>query len=98
VSDGPPPRATPPAFTYRWRLRKLHPERFGHLCRLVHDSKVMRRGPGARILVEFEDGLRVETVRLAIKVAGGLRVMSGSVMTVDRGVAAPVHVGKVNAP
>lgn len=81
----------PPAFTYRWRLRKLHPERFGHPCRLVHDSKVMRRGPGARILVEFEDGLRVETVRLAIKVANGLRVMSAGAAALDSRVTAPVR-------
>jgi len=83
--------APPAAYTYRWRSREVHPERWGKPCRIVHDSKVMRWGPGSRVLVEFDDGLQVETLRFAIKKARGLSVAAGSGMATDNRAAPPAR-------
>lgn len=83
--------AAPPEFLYRWRLRKLHPDRFGRPCRPL-DPTAWHHGPQARIVVEFEDGLRVDTVRLAIRKARGLLVATGPASpAADNRVAAPAR-------
>jgi len=47
-----------------WRLKKWLPERHGQACRILARA----RGPGPRnVLVEFADGLRVVTTRLAVR-------------------------------
>jgi hypothetical protein len=91
MSDPAASTPRPHAYPYRWRLRKQCPERWGTPCRIVHDSRVMRQGPGARVLVEFSDGTRVETVRLAVRKARGLAVAPGGAMAADNRVAAPAR-------
>lgn len=49
-----------------WRLRKWCPERFGQPCR------VLARGPGPgprNVLVEFEDGTRIVSIRWCVREA-----------------------------
>ncbi len=55
-------------FSYRWRLVKEHGERRGHLCRILPRQPGLISFDGTRyIMVEFPDGLRVRTTRLAVK-------------------------------
>ena len=47
---------------YVWRLKKIHPERFGQRCAIVRSS------PGSlQVVVEFEDGLQVRTGRASVR-------------------------------
>ncbi len=47
--------------THYWRIRKLHPERFGQPCR------VLARGRLNTILIEFADGYRMTTGRWFVR-------------------------------
>ena len=47
-------------FTHTWRWKNLLGERHGHLCR------ILTRGRNGNILVEFEDGYKVVTLRYAL--------------------------------
>ncbi len=64
--------APPPAseFAYRWFLRRVLPQRKGQLCRVVYEAQKqgwVPDGAANRITVEFVDGMRIVTSRLAIK-------------------------------
>lgn len=56
-----------PLYEYRWFLRRVLPQRHNQLCRVVNmtgEGKPPERG---FIVVEFADGHRVVTTRVAIK-------------------------------
>jgi hypothetical protein len=48
-------------FTHYWRIRKWLPERFGQPCRILAVGRMNS------VLVEFEDGWRVITVRYFVR-------------------------------
>jgi len=50
--------------THYWRIRKLHPERFGQPC------CILARGKLNTILIEFEDGYKMTTRRWFVRRAG----------------------------
>lgn len=50
-----------PQITRYWRIRKHHPERFGQLCRILACGKLNS------ILVEFEDGYKMITIRYYVR-------------------------------
>lgn len=53
-------------FPYRWVLLAVHPERRGQHCRIVGLSRWLL-SHNATVIVEFEDGFRTTSSRLAIK-------------------------------
>lgn len=68
-----PPPAVAPAFTHRWRLRRVLPQQFGKLCRIVPQDYSKRPGWKAghaqawsKVTVEFQDGTTVEAHRAAL--------------------------------
>jgi hypothetical protein len=76
----------PPAFTHRWRLRRVLPQYFGKLCRIVPKEmgpgNKFARGyygamgqPWTKVTVEFQDGTMVECARAAIRPITYSRVM-----------------------
>ena len=58
-------KTTRELFEYRWFLRRVLPDRHGQLCRVL--EKPWRPGGSLYITVEFLDGVRIETTRVAVK-------------------------------
>lgn len=46
--------------THAWRFRRWRPDRYGHKCRVIATGR-------GNVLVEFEDGERIVTIRWAIR-------------------------------
>jgi hypothetical protein len=56
-----------PTFTHRWNTRRVHPDKYAQLCRII--PRVLRNGSlgvyswGEKVTVEFEDGTTIDTTR-----------------------------------
>lgn len=70
-----------PKFTHRWRLRRVMPQLFGKLCRIVPTGKSKAsKGVFAwndPVTVEFADGTTVKASRMALSRAGSQRLSAG---------------------
>ncbi len=71
-SPAPVPALANPVYTHRWRLRRVLPQYFGKLCRVVHQDYGSRPGwkaghaqPWGKVKFEFQDGTVVEAHRAA---------------------------------
>lgn len=69
--QGPDP-VTKPNWTHRWALRRVLPQQYGKLCRIV--PKDLPRGYTnakgqwwAKVTVEFADGTRAEASRASLR-------------------------------
>jgi hypothetical protein len=66
-------------YTHRWRLRRVLPQQFGKLCRIVPQDYTKRPGwksghaqPWGMVDIEFQDGTTVRAHRAAIRPIGFL--------------------------
>ncbi len=71
--------APKPVYTHRWRLKRVLPQQFGKLCRIVQVDYTSRPGWKAghaqhwgMITVEFQDGTQVSAHRAALRPIGFL--------------------------
>ncbi len=68
--------APKPAYTHRWKMRRVMPQYFNQLCRII--QRVHRNGTlgvyswGEKVTVEFIDGTRLETTRNCLRAVGSL--------------------------
>lgn len=72
----PPPADDPKKWTHRWRLRRVMPQLFGKLCRIVPVEK-QRGGVFAwndKLTLEFQDGTILKASRMAIVPLGRYRL------------------------
>ncbi len=74
LAEQPAPK---PTFTHRWRLKRVLPQQFGKLCRIVPQDYSSRPGWKAghaqhwgMITVEFQDGTQVSAHRAALRPIG----------------------------